>query len=100
MDISQPADLTLICGDSGVIKCHINILQENSGFFRELKIQPGGNLCLPDICVSDLLLVLEYIYTQDVVINLTDLPQVAAILSFLQIPAFIENVSIHSLYQP
>ena len=98
MDLLNEADIILICADSEVVKCHKNVIQRSSEFFRDIDIPPGGQLCIPHVGASDILLVLEFMYTKEININLADLPRIAELLTFLQINAYIDHVvSIHIL---
>ena len=88
------ADVTLVSGDNKQIKAHKVILSSCSKFFNQILLSnthPHPLLFLKDICHSDLLSIIQFVYLGQTEVTQDDLDHFMEAAKALQIEGLIEN---------
>ena len=89
------ADILIVCGVSGVVACHREILIHKSLLIKEEinNILNGTCVNLPNITTEEFILACLYMYTGEVEVAITDIPRITEVFTILKLTDFIEQVS-------
>jgi hypothetical protein len=82
--MDDDADIIVVCGCSGSISCHREILTRYSHYF-ETHLLKSDVINLVDITCEEFLIVLEILYTSDSTIFVKDVTRIVSILNELEI---------------